>query len=128
MGWSHCRSRCEVVGFLALETRIQSVSSRRERSPRPGAGRYRFSLGRRSLMACIYVHEDADKAGHNGHDTSNTKRGLFVSALSVVSCFVRVFMSVALCPSGLQRLSPRYRTKLYLYLAASPVAMRWRAR
>src|SRR6185312_10274122 len=53
-------------------------------------------------MACIYAHEDADTAGHNRHDTSNTKPLIFCQCfVSVVSCCVRVFTSVALCPSDL---------------------------
>src|SRR6185312_13607505 len=57
-------------------------------------------LGCRSLTSCISVHKDADIADTI---TSNTKPLIIlVTASSVVSCFVRVFMSLALCPSGLR--------------------------
>src|SRR6185437_5735560 len=72
------------------------------------------SMWRTVPTACIQVHEDADKAGHNRHDTSNTKR-FFCQCIVRCVLLVRIFMSVALCHSGLQRVSSGYRTKLYLY-------------
>src|SRR6185312_17117226 len=49
---------------------------------------------RQAVRAGCYAHDDADTARHSGHDTTKTKALIFIGALSVVSCFVRVVMSV----------------------------------
>src|SRR6185437_7548326 len=49
---------------------------------------------RQAVRAGCYAHDDADTARHSGHDTTKTKALIFIGALSAVSCFVRVVMSV----------------------------------